>query len=209
MRHKTITRAPFTGAPFGDAGGPPPPPPALVWVSTIPTAPVVLAANAPYSLEWKGGVAPYVVEVISGTALLNDQDSVDTKITIQIDGTNQPCGSYVFTVTDAKGTKLTATITFAAPAPLVLTTDLSDQPISVIRGAALKLSVVATGGVPPLKYRWQVNGMTQPAMTGPDYDIAATTDQDTGIYKATVTDSAPTPSSVASKTATVTVIAAK
>ncbi len=61
--------------------------------------------------------------------------------------------------------------------------------MSVDTGAALTLSVTATGGTGPYTYAWTKNGAPIPEASEATYTKSAAADGDAGSYKVTVTDS--------------------
>lgn len=89
---------------------------------------------------------------------------------------NLMAGSYGVTVTDARGCRYETHLTLAAPDTLQLLTDRR-QAISCRGQSDGLLRVLATGGRPPYRYRWQ-DGDTLAQRTG----LAA------GSYSLTVTD---------------------
>ncbi|MBX2891104.1 MAG: hypothetical protein KF734_09280 [Saprospiraceae bacterium] len=73
-------------------------------------------------------------------------------------------GTYLLTVTDAKGNSLTASVTVpAAPAP---TLQVDGQPISCFGAADAMLSVRALTGKPPFAYLWSPTGTTDSVDAG-------------------------------------------
>lgn len=77
----------------------------------------------------------------------------------------------------------------APPAPpLTLSKDLTAI-MSVEEGAALTLSVTATGGTSPYTYAWTKDGSPIPEASGATYTKPAAATEDSGAYKVTVTDS--------------------
>lgn len=72
--------------------------------------------------------------------------------------------------------------------PLTLSTDLAAS-MPVEEGAALTLSVTATGGTGPYTYAWTKDGSPIPGASGATYTKPAAATEDSGAYKVTVTDS--------------------
>ena len=72
--------------------------------------------------------------------------------------------------------------------PLTLSKDLGAT-LTVEEGAALTLSVTATGGTGPYTYAWTKDGAPLPGATGATYTKATAAAEDAGSYKVTVTDS--------------------
>jgi Zn-dependent metalloprotease len=84
---------------------------------------------------------------------------------------------------------------------------ISAEPASVTvpAGAPANFSVAATGGTAPYKYQWLRNGANIAGAIAPNYSLTAQTADDGAGFRARVTDSAATPASVTSATATLTV----
>ena len=61
--------------------------------------------------------------------------------------------------------------------------------MSVEEGAALTLSVTATGGTGPYTYAWTKDGSPIPEASGATYTKPTAATVDSGAYKVTVTDS--------------------
>ncbi|UPW38316.1 putative tail protein [Escherichia phage vB_EcoS_ESCO30] len=77
----------------------------------------------------------------------------------------------------------------APPAPpLTLSKDLTAS-MSVEEGAALTLSVTATGGTGPYTYAWTKDGSPIPGASGATYTKPTAAAEDSGVYKVTITDS--------------------
>ncbi|ASD50252.1 hypothetical protein SSP1_080 [Shigella phage SSP1] len=72
--------------------------------------------------------------------------------------------------------------------PLTLSKDLTAS-MSITEGATLTLSVTATGGTGPYTYAWTKDGSPIPGASGATYTKPAAATDDSGVYKATVTDS--------------------
>jgi Zn-dependent metalloprotease len=77
--------------------------------------------------------------------------------------------------------------------------------VTVAPGALANFSVVATGGTAPYKYQWMRNGAAIAGATVPTYRLTAQTADSGAGFSARVTDSAPTPASVTSSAAMLTV----
>jgi uncharacterized repeat protein (TIGR03803 family) len=84
-------------------------------------------------------------------------------------------GSYVCTVTDARGVSVNLTITIYAPPPISLISSVSNVCFGDSNGYAF---VNSTGGTPPYKYKWNT-GATNDTIFG----------LKPGTYNCTVTDS--------------------
>ena len=87
---------------------------------------------------------------------------------------------------------------------------ISSQPasITVAAGATANFSVTATGGTAPYRYQWMRNGANIAGATGPSYSFTAQSSDNGAGFSVKVTDSAPTPASATSSTATLTVSSA-
>ena len=84
---------------------------------------------------------------------------------------------------------------------------ISAQPasITVAAGATANFAVTATGGTAPYQYQWMRNGANIAGATAPTYSFTAQSGDNGARFSVKVTDSAPTPASVTSSTATLTV----
>jgi Zn-dependent metalloprotease len=79
--------------------------------------------------------------------------------------------------------------------------------ITVAPGATANFAVTATGGTAPYRYQWRRNGANVAGATAPTYSFTAQTGDNGAGFSVRVTDSATTPASVTSTTATLTVSA--
>lgn len=81
--------------------------PKLEWVITPPDT---LATNTNFKATWKGGTAPYKTDII-GPVNLNPTDvtAPPLELVMNVDGTSQPVGSYVWTIESHDGQKITHT----------------------------------------------------------------------------------------------------
>lgn len=75
--------------------------------------PTTAAVEANVTASWKGGAYPYTCTIIQGVIeenrmILNEGDPL--RMTMNIDGTNQPAGDWVWTIESADGQTLTATV---------------------------------------------------------------------------------------------------
>ncbi|MDL2357720.1 MAG: M4 family metallopeptidase, partial [Pseudomonadota bacterium] len=77
--------------------------------------------------------------------------------------------------------------------------------VSVAAGATANFAVAATGGTAPYKYQWLRNGASIAGATAPSYSLVAQSADNGAGFSARVTDSAASPASVTSTTATLTV----
>jgi Zn-dependent metalloprotease len=84
---------------------------------------------------------------------------------------------------------------------------IATQPnsVSVAAGATASFTVGASGGTSPYVYKWYRNGALISGATSPTYSFTAQTTDNGASFYATVTDSATTPATVTSSTATLTV----
>jgi Zn-dependent metalloprotease len=84
---------------------------------------------------------------------------------------------------------------------------ISSQPasVTVAPGATANFSVTATGGTSPYTYQWMRNGANIAGATAPSYSLTAQTSDNGAGFSVKVTDSATTPTSATSSTATLTV----
>jgi Zn-dependent metalloprotease len=87
----------------------------------------------------------------------------------------------------------------------VLAISSNPASITVAAGATASFSVTATGGTAPYKYQWMRNGANIAGATSPAYSFTAQSGDNGAGFSVKVTDSAPTPASVTSTTATLTV----
>ena len=86
----------------------------LLWDVKPPTQGVTGKA---YPGSWKGGKPPYHATITNGNILLNTTDT-DTSMTLNVDGTNQPIGTWHWSVKDAAGTEITAMTVISQAAPV-------------------------------------------------------------------------------------------
>ena len=77
--------------------------------------------------------------------------------------------------------------------------------VTVTAGAVANFSVTATGGSAPYTYQWLRNGASIAGATAASYSLTAQTGDNGAGFSARVTDSAATPGSATSSTATLTV----
>ena len=83
----------------------------IIWLTEPPATGAI---NTEYTATWSGGLPPYHMTITGpGNVLLNDQVSHDGSGVLQVDGTNQPVGAYVWSINDAHGNKLTKTTTIS------------------------------------------------------------------------------------------------
>jgi Zn-dependent metalloprotease len=84
---------------------------------------------------------------------------------------------------------------------------ISSQPasVTVAPGATANFSVTAAGGTSPYTYQWMRNGANIAGATAPSYSLTAQTSDNGAGFSVKVTDSATTPTSATSSTATLTV----
>ncbi|MDQ2988189.1 MAG: M4 family metallopeptidase [Pseudomonadota bacterium] len=77
--------------------------------------------------------------------------------------------------------------------------------VTVAPGAVANFSVTATGGTAPYTYQWLRNGANISGATSPSYSLTAQTTDNGALFSAKVTDSATTPTTATSASATLTV----
>ncbi|MET0856435.1 MAG: M4 family metallopeptidase [Telluria sp.] len=84
---------------------------------------------------------------------------------------------------------------------------ISSQPasVTVAPGVIANFSITVGGGTAPYRYQWMRNGADIAGATGPTYSVVARSRHNGAGYSVRVSDSAATPSSVTSATATLTV----
>ena len=87
-----------------------------------------------------------------------------------------------------------------------LTISSNPASVTVSPGATANFSVTATGGTAPYRYQWQRNGATIVGATAPTHSFTAQASDNGAGFSVRVTDSATTPASVTSSTATLTVL---
>lgn len=88
--------------------------------------------------------------------------------------------------------------------PLDLTTDLPATK-SVATGAALTMTIEATGGVAPYTYQWQKGGVSVSGQTAATFNKASAVSGDAGVYTCVVTDAANPANTITSAACTVSV----
>ena len=94
-------------------------------------------------------------------------------------------GSYEVLVTNEVGTETSATATLTVHVPVEITTQPVSQ--SIQTGAALTLSVIATG-TPTPTYQWRKNGEAISNATNASYTIAKVQEVDAGNYDVVVSN---------------------
>ena len=77
--------------------------------------------------------------------------------------------------------------------------------VTVAPGAVANFSVTATGGTAPYTYQWMRNGANIAGATSPSYSLTAQTTDNGALFSAKVTDSATSPTTATSASATLTV----
>jgi serine protease len=84
---------------------------------------------------------------------------------------------------------------------------ISSQPanVTVAAGSTASFSVTATGGTAPYKYQWKRGGVAITGATSASYSFTTVAADNGATFSVTVTDSATTPASVTSNSATLTV----
>ena len=87
----------------------------------------------------------------------------------------------------------------------VLSISSNPASITVGVGATASFAVAATGGTAPYKYQWMRNGANIAGATAASYSLTAQRADSGAGFRVRVTDSAATPASVTSATATLTV----
>ncbi len=87
---------------------------------------------------------------------------------------------------------------------LAFTTNLTPTK-TVVAGAALTMTVAATGGTAPYTYIWKKDGSAVSGQTSATFNKASTVAGDAGSYVCEVTDSATTPAKITSTACVVTV----
>ncbi|AWN08786.1 Hoc-like head decoration [Escherichia phage Gostya9] len=137
------------------------------------------------SVTVSGGTAPYTYAWTKDGSPLEASGPNFTKATAAA----EDAGTYKVVVTDSKQASITSVecVTTVIP-PLTLSTDLAAS-MSVEEGAALTLSVTATGGTGPYTYAWTKDGSPIPDASEATYTKPAAAAEDAGSYKVTVTDS--------------------
>ncbi|WP_426174596.1 M4 family metallopeptidase [Massilia sp. TWR1-2-2] len=78
--------------------------------------------------------------------------------------------------------------------------------VTVAPGATATFAVTASGGAAPYRYQWLRNGAAIAGATGPTYSVVPLSADNGAGYSVRISDSATSPSSVTSATATLTVL---
>ncbi|GAB2840876.1 M4 family metallopeptidase [Pseudoduganella ginsengisoli] len=87
----------------------------------------------------------------------------------------------------------------------MLTISSQPQSVAVQLGATATFSVTATSGAAPYKYQWLRNGAAITGATQPTYSLTAQASDSGAVFAVKVTDSSPTPQTVQSNNAVLTV----
>jgi hypothetical protein len=90
-----------------------PQPPTIATIEWVDAPPATGSTNTNYTISWAGGLPPYLAVINGPGILLNEQLGHGASFVLSVDGTNQPVGDYVTTITDAHGNKLEATTTIS------------------------------------------------------------------------------------------------
>ncbi|QJA18048.1 tail fiber protein [Salmonella phage vB_Sen_H9] len=164
----------------------PPAPPLAFTKNLDKTLAVDTGAAINLSVTVSGGTAPYTYAWTKDGSPLEEASGPNFTKASAAEG---DAGTYKVVVTDSKQASLTSNecVTTVTP-PLTLSTDLTAS-MSVEEGAALTLSVAATGGTGPYTYAWTKNDAPIPDATEATYTKSAAAAEDSGAYKVTVTDS--------------------
>lgn len=178
----------------------PPAPPLAFTKNLEKTLTVDTGAAINLSVTVNGGTAPYTYAwTKNGSPLVGASGANFTKAKAAA----EDAGTYKVVVTDSKQASITSIECVATVTPpLAISKNLSET-LTVETGAALNLSITATGGTGPYTYAWTKNGSPIPEATGATYTKPAAASEDAGAYKVTVTDSKK--ASKSSNTCTVTV----
>ncbi len=160
--------------------------------------------SASFTVTATGGTSPYKYQWYkNGTAV-----------------SGATSATYTFTVAAGdNGAKLKATVTDSATTPTSATSNeatltvpsnqlaITSQPANttVAPGSTASFSVTAAGGTAPYKYQWYRGQTAISGATAATYSFTAVAADNGATFKVVVSDSAATPASLTSSTATLTV----
>lgn len=119
-------------------------------------------SNGMANLQVAGGFSPFSYQWNNGA---NTQDL-----------SNVPAGTYIVTITDAKGCKRKDTVLITQPTRIILATSMNQESCERQNGSAL---VMASGGTPGYLYSWDTN---------PTQSTSQAAGLSEGTYTAYVTD---------------------
>lgn len=164
---------------------------ALLRVRALPsfsTPPISKSAytgsDTTFTVVATGGYLPYQYQWRKGTTAIGQATS--STLTLQnVNAGSQ--GNYNCVVTDDKGNQATSTSgTLTVVNHMAITTQ--PQSADVYTGASLNLSVVVTGGIPPLVYNWKRNGNSFDAPNAAQISFSPIDLGAAGSYTCEITD---------------------
>ncbi len=162
------------------------------------------------SFWWKGSTErgfDFYTVMIDGVA----QDRISGEVDWNQMSYEVPAGSHVISWQWAKDSNTTGAldkvwlddVQYEQILPLAISQQPANQTVNV--HSSVTFTVAVTGGKAPYTYQWFKNGAPISGATAPSYSFTTGITDDGTLYKVTVTDSEPTPVSVTSQEATLTV----
>lgn len=189
----------------------------LVFSANLSNQALDVGADATFTVQVAGGIAPYSYEWFYATKSADypvagvkistaDNATADTASLVVSDTTLDSTGVYYAVVRDSADNVLVSApgVLTVSPVALAFTTNLATTK-SVATGASLDLAVAVEGGETPYAYVWKKGGVVIAGKTTASVVINATAASgDAGTYTCEVTDAAGTKITSASCVVTVT-----
>ncbi len=175
-------------------------------ITTQPASKTVnVGGSVTFTVAASGGTAPYKYQWYKNNAVVSGATSASYTFTAAAADNG---ATYYVQVSDSATTPAslkssTATLTVNTSSTLAISTNPQSQTVQA--GASASFTVAATGGTAPYKYQWYKNNAAVSGATSATYSFTAQAADNGATLYAKVTDSAATPTSVTSTSATLTV----
>ncbi len=179
------------------------PNPALA-ISTQPTNQTVSAGSSvTFTVVATGGTPQYTYQWYRGTSPISSATGASYTFTTTTADNDATFKCVVTDSASATVTSSTATLTVTPLSALAI----SSQPASttVTAGQTASFTVAATGGTSPYSYQWYRGTSPISGAVSATYSLTTATTDNGATFKCTVTDSAATPATLTSSSATLTV----
>jgi hypothetical protein len=172
-------------------------------IATQPTTQTVTVGQpVSFAVAASGGTPPYAYQWKKGTQNIGVNTPTLNIPSVQM----SDAGTYTVVVTDNSPTRQSTTSNAATltvnPTPLLIISQPASATVAV--GASASFTVAVSGGTAPYTYQWKKGGANT-GSGGATLGISNAQLTDAGTFFVTVTDSSPTPQTVISATATLTV----